>query len=140
MSIQYLVILIHISHKVYIPPKFFQLMPLDELLDTLSKYTEHKKQLLNELSQPTKKNNFYVKQEINKLLKMANDRINEIKEEIKKIDGKSAIKNLNAHKFKSEESEKPFSNLAGSKIDLSTSLKNLLFELNKGQSPPPKKR
>lgn len=115
-------------------------MPLDELLDTLSKYTEHKKQLLNELSQPTKKNNFYVKQEINKLLKMANDRINEIKEEIKKIDGKSAIKNLNAHKFKSEELEKPFSNLVKSKTDLSTSLKALLLELNKGESPSQKKR
>ena len=114
-------------------------MPLDELLDTLSKYTEHKKQLLNELSQPTKKNNFYVKQEINKLLKMANDRIKEIKKEIKKIDGKSAIKNLNAHKFNSEEKEKPFSNLVKSKTDLVTSLKALLLELNKGQSPPQKK-
>ena len=115
-------------------------LEIQDLRDNLDKYTEHKKQLLNELSQPTKKNNFYVKQEINKLLKMANDRIKEIKKEIKKIDGKSAIKNLNAHKFNSEEKEKPFSNLVKSKTDLSASLKALLFELNKEQSPPQKKR
>jgi choline kinase len=115
-------------------------MPLDELLDTLSKYTEHKQQLLNELSQPTKKNNFYVKQEINKLLKMANDRIIEIKKKIRNIDGKSAIKNLNAHKFKPEEVKKPFSNPVEQKFDLEMSLKALLSELNKEQSSPQKKR
>jgi hypothetical protein len=115
-------------------------MPLDELLETLNKYTEHKKQLLNELSQPTKKNNFYVKQEINKLLKLANDRIIEIKREIKKIDRKSSIKNLNAHKFKPEEVKKPFSNPVRYKIDLSKSLNALLSELNKEQSSPPNKR
>jgi len=106
-------------------------MPLDVLLDTLNKYTEHKQQLLNELSQPTKKNNFYVKQEINKLLKLANDRITEIRKEIKKIDNNSAIKNLNAHKFKSEELKKAFSNPVDNKNDLSSSLEALLLELNK---------
>ena len=113
-------------------------MRSDELLDTLHKYTEHKRQLLNELSHPTKKNNFYVKQEINKLLKLANDRILEIKKEIKNIDSNIAIKNLNTRKFKSEESEISFSRQVESKIDLSKSLKNLLLELNKGQSPPQK--
>jgi aspartyl/asparaginyl-tRNA synthetase len=113
-------------------------MRTDELLDTLQKYTEHKRQLLNELSHPTKKNNFYVKQEINKLLKLANDRIREIKKEIQNIDYNFAIKNLNSHKFKSEESEIPFSRLVESKIDLKASLKNLLSELNKGQSSPQK--
>ena len=62
----------------------------------------------------------------------------EIKKKIKNIDYNFAIKNLNSHKFKSEESEIPFSRQVDSKIDLKVSLKKLLLELNIEQSSPQK--